>query len=93
MCRKPKTVKHVSSVAQASKEKAVKQETLPARPAIWEDTKPHPVSAKIVRQGSMLMVKVRKVAQNVLSIPSCLTLQNRPRQTAHLALQIVRLEY
>ena len=72
--------------------KVAKQEILLAYPVIWEGSKLHLVSAKIVHQDSTLMAKVRKVVRNVLSTPTCLNLVNRPRQTVLPATQIDRLE-
>ena len=91
--RKKQTVKYVNSVAQRAKVKAAKQEILLVRRANLASTKLHLAPAKIVHQDSTQMAKVRRAARNVQSTPSCLILENRQKQSVHLALQIVRLEH
>jgi hypothetical protein len=57
-CQQHRTVKCVTRVVLASKEKAVKVETPPARPATWDDIKLCLVSVKIAGQGSTRVTKV-----------------------------------
>jgi hypothetical protein len=78
-------------VAQARKVKAAKQEILLVRRANLASTKPHLAPAKSVHQDSTQMAKVRKVVRNVQSIPTCLSLANRQKQSVHLVLKFVQL--